>query len=135
MEMYQYSGSRSVEPVKFLARPDPHPHPLVRDTDLRIRIHTKNVTDPQHCCKDEFLFHFSSILNTETSFRTFTSPFLQSVPQICEYVPTFVLRALSKCADESTGGKGRKVGMLLGLNEISRSSSSSSSTDSLHTSR
>ncbi len=34
----------------FLRLPDPHPNPLVRRTDPRIRIRmTKNVTDPQHC--------------------------------------------------------------------------------------
>jgi hypothetical protein len=32
----------------FLGLPDPHPEPLVRGRDLRIRIRSKNVTDPQH---------------------------------------------------------------------------------------
>jgi hypothetical protein len=31
---------------------DPHPDPLVRCMDPRIRIHTKNVMDPQHWKND-----------------------------------------------------------------------------------
>jgi hypothetical protein len=33
----------------FFSLPDPHPDPLDRGADPRIRIRTKNATDPQHC--------------------------------------------------------------------------------------
>ncbi len=50
MTFYQCSGSASV----YLGLSDPHPDPLDRGTDPKIRIRYQNVTDPQHwfCKKD-----------------------------------------------------------------------------------
>jgi hypothetical protein len=36
---------------------DPDPDLLVRGMDLQVRIHTKNVMDPQHCRQDTLCCH------------------------------------------------------------------------------